>query len=870
MYSQMLTFLTEGARSPLEFCPQPHREVIPVQPQPTTSSRSNLVPSNLVPQIQLQRPTSVPRPSGHIPNIVQDPSSSRSMTPDQRSSFSTKRSSAPFPLRPSQAPLKSHFSGRVNPGPPTTSKAPLPFKKTFSGKLGIVQPTTSSAMDSLSPVAREILNQQMTRKRNSLPGNGVNPFSRFSNLSRMTPPIGQMRNRQSTSSTSDQSAPGTPVAPTTVARTPVIVKCPKCQLEFDNARGGYACPRCHHNCFSAFYGIQDQAEVPESPKKATKKSRKKRKRKTIEEEDKKKEEDAKNKEVKKVPKLKIKLTPIMKDKDARRKKAKKLVSTKSTEEMPTSSEVLAPSSDEKRAKSMERKISDQNSLERDSDSDALVIDESRESPRKKKRKSDVAKEKQQFKVVNLVKDRKEESPEVDAGKAASEKIKLHFRTSVMPLISLQAKKFEQKLTPKVNDAEQSIANKHNEVIYDLTEPVSVEPKESVEMIEVSSSETPSAEESSPGSCESQSSDLKDTPTADKDSESQKSENDSESVKPQKSQNDSDMPVNNIEAKSDSISSDSPYFSETKASEVEIEMDSELVEISLRRIRPIFVDIPKKTLDLLPQIIEESMEKLKKVFAEYKEEEDEDVIEIVAEEKPEEPQRSPAQLTEVAPDTRSPDDIGLSDETYSPYSIEDGEHENGADSVKDDYPAAAPLVEVPFNDFALNLSKQLNPNSLVAVSINNNNNVKKTLAEGHKTETSALQESSENKQNDKTETCQDVNKSIPMDQSENKSDSSSQQEKVGSTVDEVVDKSSMNGQAVAPSDKADGSSRRNIFEALEKLAPVFNSKGRDQILVKQEVVAPNDRFLPRVDQRVEQSTSLQKKAPSMSFNIIFKI
>merc|ERR1719427_2431598 len=307
------------------------------------------------------------------------------------------------------------------------------------------------------------------------------------------------------------------------------------------------------------------------------------------------------------------------------------------------------------------------------------------------------------------------------------------------------------------------------------------------MIEVSSSETPSAEESSPGSCESQSSDLKDTPTADKDSESQKSENDSESVKPQKSQNDSDMPVNNIEAKS--ISSESPYFSETKASEVETEMDSELVEISLRRIRPIFVDIPKETLDLLPQIIDESMEKLKKVFTEYKEEEDEDVIEIVAEEKPEEPQRSPAQLTEVAPDTRSPDDIGLSDETYSPYSIEEGEHENGADSVKDDYPAAAPLVEVPFNDFALNLSKQLNPNSLVAVSINNNNNVvKKTLAESHKTETSALQESSENKQNDKTETCQDVNKSIPMDQSENKSNSSSQQEKVGSTVDEVVDQS----------------------------------------------------------------------------------
>merc|ERR1719427_2363725 len=379
------------------------------------------------------------------------------------------------------------------------------------------------------------------------------------------------------------------------------------------------------------------------------------------------------------------------------------------------------------------------------------------------------------------------------------------------------------------------------------------------MIEVSSSETPSAEESSPGSYESQSSDLKDTPTADKDSESQKSGNDSESVKPQKSQNDSDMPVNNIEAKS--ISSESPYFSETKASEVETEMDSELVEISLRRIRPIFVDIPKKTLDLLPQIIDESMEKLKKVFTEYKEEEDEDVIEIVAAEKPEEPQRSPAQLTEVAPDTRSPDDIGLSDETYSPYSIEDGEHENGADSVKDDYPPAAPLVEVPFNDFALNLSKQLNPNSLVAVSINNNNNVvKKTLAGGHKTETSALQESSENKQNDKAETCQDVNKSIPMDQSENKSDSSSQQEKVGSTVDEVVDKSSMNGQAVAPSDNADGSSRRNIFEALEKLAPVFNRKGRDQILVKQEVVVPNDRFLPRVDQRVEQSTSLQKKAP----------
>merc|ERR1719427_2391026 len=378
------------------------------------------------------------------------------------------------------------------------------------------------------------------------------------------------------------------------------------------------------------------------------------------------------------------------------------------------------------------------------------------------------------------------------------------------------------------------------------------------MIEVSSSETPSAEESSPGSYESQSSDLKDTPTADKDSESQKSENDSEFVKPQKSQNDSGMPVNNIEAKS--TSSDSPYSSETKASEVETEMDSELVEISLRRIRPIFVDIPKKTLDLLPQIIEESMEKLKKVFTEYKEEEDEDVIEIVAEEKPEEPQRSPAQLTEVAPDTRSPDDIGLSDETYSPYSIEDGEHENGDDSVKDDYPAAAPLVEVPFNDFALNLSKQLNPNSLVAVSINNNNNVKKTLAESHKTETSALQESSENKQNDKAETCQDVNKSIPMDQSENKSDSSSQQEKVGSTVDEVVDKSSMNGQAVAQLDKADGSSRRNIFEALEKLAPVFNSKGRDQILVKQEVVVPNDRFLPRVDQRVEQSTSLQKKAP----------
>merc|ERR1719376_1896043 len=390
MYDQMVKLLTT-APNKLPFAQQPllHREDVPQQlpgnhpihPRPTS------LPSNQQTSTSSQQPLN------------------RSLTPQNLSS------SRPLYTPPAQRPLS---------------------KGNFPPKLGIVQPTMSSASQ-LSPVAMQLLRRNSAAALRSQQqgcqaiGTRSLPATRRNDFEAIKIPDNKLWTPASTSPLPTAGSPlptmlpgvygktgspqGTPVPrpikfPQTgrtdpaalegISRTPPpqqqqphdvqMIKCPKCGMEFDNGvRKSYACPRCFHNCFTAFHlpsqiraeREQKEKEAEEEAKRLSgKKQRKRRKRKTIEQ-----EEEAKKE--KKVPKLKIKLTPNMKE--SKRRKMKKLASAKSTEDQPV--EVLAGSSGGKRARSVERKFSS-NSMERDSDSDALVIDVSDfDSPEKKKRRS---------------------------------------------------------------------------------------------------------------------------------------------------------------------------------------------------------------------------------------------------------------------------------------------------------------------------------------------------------------------------------------------------------------------------------------------------------------------------------------------------